>query len=417
MMTNALVIIAITAGSGLGLVIGLRHLELRHRAARRRVYDVSFSRGLGIESGETFVRGLAGLMPPWWRRPLGLPAVVWEITATPERIGYRVWVEAGAADFVLGQLRAAFPAARITPLPTPDEPVTLAGELRLSRTDRMLSIERAEGISASLLSALRPVDDGERLIVQLVVSPAASPVPASPTPERPHTHQPLPATVLSLLSPQRPAPRDKSSKDKLVGPHFLVSLRLGVAATSPDRARQLLRRINGCFHIVSGSGVRLRRRFLPSALVAARICRAATPLLEYPLLVNTRELAALLAVPLGEILVPGLDLSRSRQLPASVALPPSGPTLAVSNYPGSERALTWGLSSMPYHAWILGGTGNGKSTLLANIVSAYLRLDAAVLVLDPMRAIVDTITDLIPEQRRHQVAIIDPESDSVVGVD
>jgi len=410
-----LVAIAVAAAGGSGL-LGLRYLDLRHRAASRLTYSIGLPRNLSAEAVQAFVRGLAGIQLPRWRRALGLPAVVWETGASEERIGFTLHVEAGSTEYVLAQLRASIPSVRVEQAAHDPARPLLAAELRLSNAHRMLAVEQPESISAALLATLRPLRTGERVSVQRIISPATSPGPVVTKSHAKASTDPATA-VLQLFSGRKPqAPRDRAERDKLIGPHFMCSARIGIWADDVARCRHLLRRVLGGFHTLNAAGVSLRRRVLPNLIVARRMAKGATPLVSYPAYLNARELAALLSFPLGEIALAGLDLGRSRQLPPPIALPTSGPAFARSNYHGSDAPLTFGLSSLRYHAWVIGATGSGKSTLLANLLAAYMNLDATIVILDSKRDLVRDVIDLIPAHRAGDLVLLDPADDTPIGL-
>lgn len=284
----------------------------------------------------------------------------------------------------------------------------MAAELRLSNSHRQLAVEHPSDFAAGLLSALRPLGVGERIKLQWALSPATSPGPLRPNP------------ILQKLtgSQKSKSPRrDKSAVAKNEGPHFLMAMRIGVAAKDQLRRRGLLRRVLGVFHRLNGQGVSLRRRWLPNFLAVRRLHQATMPLLLQPCFLNAREAATLLALPTGkDLTVPGLELGRARQLPVPAEVPQNEPPFATSNYPGSSNRLTYGLASLPYHAWIVGGTGTGKSTLLSNLISAYMNMGATVVVIDSKRDLVRDVLDLVPAHRVDDLVLLDPADNHPVGL-
>ena len=401
-------LVAILVASGAAVVV-LRYANLLRRTSTRRTFAISFPRGIKAEAVEDFARSLGGLQLPRSQRLLDGSQVVYEIVATEVAITFYVTTDAGSTDYVLGQLRSAIPGVRISETPPPQNSFNAVGELRLVGGERLLRVDRPEQVSASLLSALRPLSDGEHSTLQWVIAPAA----ASSTVdfllwlgER-----------LGLRQPPPKAKPDKRTRAKQEEPHLLAALRLGAASADQQRARQLLRRLLGACHVVNAPGTHLRRRWVWYWLTQRRLHLRLVPLLGYPFRLTAKEVAALIGVPMGDIVLPGLDLGAARQLPPAPELPPSGPTLAQSNYPGSKRRLTWGPRSLPYHAWVIGGTGSGKSALLHNLVGGYLGAGASVVLLDSKRDLALDVLASIPPQRTRDVVLLDPAADqSVVGL-
>ena len=172
----------------------------------------------------------------------------------------------------------------------------------------------------------------------------------------------------------------------------------------------------GVFHVVNAPEAHLRRRSFPHSVAERRLRLRLVPFAVYPFWLNAKELSALVGIPMGSVVVPGLELGAARQLPVPSELPSKGPALALSNFPGSRRRLTWGPQSLPFHAWIVGGTGSGKSTLLHNLVADYMRAGASIVVLDSKRDFALDVLASVPPSRTREVVLLDPADRSVVGL-
>lgn len=406
------------AAGGLGLLLALRWMIGRCHTSSRQIYEVGFPRGLDSAAVEAFARGLSGLRPPRWRRVLDMPAVVWEVKATAGAITFVVRAEKRCSEFILGQLRAAIPSARVSQLQEPQSfHSSLAGELRLDNSRRQLNVDPAEVVSTAILATLRPLEADESMMVQWVISPADSPLPAAPKPTyTPTGNNPLLQAGRAIFGSNQFVPKTKGERDKRDGPHFHCSVRLGVQAANVARSRHLLKRLTAAFHTANAIGVGFRRRRIASSLTVNRIRRASTSLLAPLCYLNSKEIAALMGAPLGEVTLPGLALGRSRQLPAPSGLPQLGPAFAVSNYPGSTARLTFGLSSLPYHAWVIGPTGSGKSELLRNLIAAYIKLGASVIVFDSKAELARSVADLVPRNRLGDFVLLDPSDSHPIGI-
>ena len=62
------------------------------------------------------------------------------------------------------------------------------------------------------------------------------------------------------------------------------------------------------------------------------------------------------------------------------------------------------------HVYILGKSGTGKSTLIANMAIADIRNRAGVAVIDPHGDLSDILLDFIPSYRVNDVAYLDPST-------
>lgn len=415
-MTQFLLILIASGVAVMTGVLVVRHLDRSTREASRVTYEATFPRGLDVRAVEAFVRALAGLRQPRWQRLLSGPAVVWEIEADAAAVRYRLTIEAGSVEYVTAQLRGAIPSVRLTRVDRNATRPDLSAELRLSNLGRQLRVESPHTSAAAFLAALRPLGRGEHLSVQCVISPCGSPAVSEARSGQAQPVDPLSALLSVVRGRGQQAPRTKPERDKQVGPHFACSLRLAVSAPSVDRQRQLLRRLLAAFHVMNGPGVGFRRRHLPSVVVSPWVADARSSLTAPVVYVNAAELAVLLATPLGDVQVSGLELGSARQLPPPAGLPADGPRFAISNHHDSQRALTYGPRSLPYHAWVIGSTGSGKSTLLLNLIADYMRLGVTVVVLDTKTDLVRDAVELIPEHRVSDLVLIDPSDTHPVGL-
>jgi type IV secretory pathway TraG/TraD family ATPase VirD4 len=116
--------------------------------------------------------------------------------------------------------------------------------------------------------------------------------------------------------------------------------------------------------------------------------------------------------------LPGLPRVTSRQLPPAIHMPHVGTVLAMSTYPGmTNRPLALATSDRLRHAWVLGPTGTGKSTLLSNLIVQDMQAGRAVLVLDPKGDLITDVLNRVPESRSDDVVLIDPSrTDYPVGL-
>lgn len=127
-------------------------------------------------------------------------------------------------------------------------------------------------------------------------------------------------------------------------------VRLGVSAGSQARATSLFGQVWGTLRSLNTPGALLVRRRLPSSVVAGRLADLRLPLTRFGLILNTRELAGLLAFPLGGTYLPGLPRVTARQLPPALHMPRAGTVLAISTYPGmTNRPLALATSDRLRH--------------------------------------------------------------------
>jgi type IV secretory pathway TraG/TraD family ATPase VirD4 len=99
-------------------------------------------------------------------------------------------------------------------------------------------------------------------------------------------------------------------------------------------------------------------------------------------------------------------------------MPHLGAVLATSNYPGmASRPLALATSDRLRHTWVIGPTGVGKSTLLANLIVQDMQAGHAILVCDPKGDLITDVLNRVPESRTNDVVLIDPSrTDFPVGL-
>ncbi|WP_131732896.1 type IV secretory system conjugative DNA transfer family protein [Actinomadura formosensis] len=409
-------LLLLTALAMLGVVLLARWLDGRQWAASLTAYEMALPRGLSAEDVAAFLGHVSSsthaprfnlMTPP----PLGL-----ELHADRSGIRHVLLVPPTMRGTVLAGLRAAMPGVRLEELPErPAIPgrMVVAAEGRLRGLDRPMAHERATQVSSNLLAALQPLAAGTHLCVQWLFVGSRTPAPV--TSQR-HTNA---ETLLELLQGNHLADGEALRAARLKQKQPLLHAVVRVAATG-ERAHALsvFGRAWGALRGQNTPGATLVRRALPSAVVAKRIMDRRLPILAWPVLVNSQELAGILGLPLGDAHLPGLRQQSARQLPPADAMRSTGTVIGLSTYPGmAERPLALKTPDRLRHSWVLGPVGVGKSTLLANMALQDIQAGRGVVVVDPKSDLVADLLNRIPEHRHNDVLIIDPSAtDYPVGL-
>lgn len=393
----------------LGAVLALRAREQRRLDASRKVLRLHFPRQLDADSVAAFVRTLVALGRP--AGPLaGRAAVVFEVAATPGRLEHRLRLPAGGARQVLAQLRAAVPDLVTEPLSEErSAPLAVAVELGLSSRERALRIDQPAAAVAALLAGLQPLNRGERLVVQWVVGAVASVVPAPPPVTR---RQSSASLIAALAHHERERVTAAERRDKHREPVLGAVGRVGAAAATPARAQALLRRAVAVLPVVERPGVHFRPRRLPGRLVAGRTLRAGTPLVAFPAVLNARELAIMVAWPVGGASVAGLAAPRSQLLAPDADVASRGRVIGASDVPGVVRPVAVSVADSLQHLHVVGPTGVGKTTLLGSLAAQDIQAGRSVVVIDPKGDLVAHLLDRIPPEREGDVILLDPTDDA-----
>lgn len=400
-------LVLITGAIGIASVLAVRWRAGRRWATGLEAFKLHIPAGLSVDDISRWLGIVAVLASTSarFRRP---PLVIGiEVRATgADGIEHFALVPGFAEERLLQTLRAGLPGARIEPAPDyldAGAAVNGAHELRLTTTRRPLAVERGEAVATSLLTSLLPLAPGETVQVSWLLAGAGTPQP-------PHRSQPASARH-SPIWPNPGVPRDadaqQAKKDSEL--QLLASLRVGATAVNRKRAAVLVNRTTATLRGLNAPGVRLVRSLVPSKMNASRMRRRALPLRNWQLF-NTKELASIIGVPVGNAFIPGLRMQSARQLPPSPGASRRGVVLARSTYPGSDQLIRMGPDARLRHLWLLGPTGVGKSTLIANMALQDAAAGRGFVVVDPKSDLVTDILARLPESRHDDVLVLDPSS-------
>lgn len=296
------------------------------------------------------------------------------------------------AKTLLTQLRSMLPGVRAEEAPyylIEESTIRAAGELRLTSTSHPLGEERAASAAGALLSALQPLGHGQTIRISWLLAGTTTPHPAR----------------LMHLAPD--LARFRRAKHR--SPLLRACGRVSVSGAPPQIARAYLYRVYSAMRVLDGPGAALVRRILPWRIVAARVRDRSIPITTWPAVLNTRELAGLLGLPLDDVQVPGLVRTAATQLPPPPDLPHRGLVLAYSNYSGlTERPLALRRADQLRHLYLLGPTGSGKSTEIANLAIQSAQSGDGMFVIDPKADLCEDILARLPEERLQDVIVLNP---------
>jgi hypothetical protein len=387
------VVLSIFAG-GLaifGVVIGWRRVDAGRWQRSLVALSLQFPRGLKPDTVSAWLAMLGSLRV----------AFALEVVATDQDIRHYLLVPKARRADLLSGTRSVLPRLRCEDAPGYVEraPVAwrVATELRITHLSHQLAAERAEATAAALLGSLGQLAPGEAVCVQWVLTGVRTP------------------RARAANDPARNLAKAETVKH--AAPLLMAVGRVAVQAP-PGRAGALLSRISGTMRLLDTPGAAVVRRSVPQDLARQRLERRALPLAVWPLAVNAREAAGLVGIPLGDaVSLPGLSLSRSRQLPPGSVPSRGGTPIAVSNYPGwVGQPLVLSPRDRLHHMYVVGPTGVGKSTMLAQMAISDAARGSGLCLIDPKGDLVETVLARLPEAARERVIVLDPsQTDQPVG--
>lgn len=271
---------------------------------------------------------------------------------------------------------------------------------------------------ASALGQLAKLPKGEAVAVQIRVSPAGS------------KWQQTAARVIAAGVPDLSSPTGRSkahpharlieSKISQVG--FSVALRIMAVAESEERAKAIIQNLAGSYGVFTlGEGNSLHVSepafWQKKKLDAAFLGRSAEGAPKNQIF-GAAELASLWHPP-------GLSLSMIKNISWGSYITSDAPeNLPVSSENEEEQkrinffartefrngTATFGIKKddRRKHLYVVGKTGTGKSTMIANMAINDMRNGEGVAVVDPHGDLCDILLDYIPSNRINDVAYLDP---------
>lgn len=358
--------------------------------------DLEFSQALSPDTARAVFLGIAALARQ--------PRLVLEVTGAGGTVSWRL----GADDDValrkaLHVVRTHIPDVLVSPAQTVEavagDQVKLAATLRIAaHRARPLRADSGTGqlaVTRSLLAALAQAGANEVLRFQLVLGVRTW--PRSPSTATGHK-----------------APADESAK---LGQHgFGCCIRVLAVSGTKQRAGQLIGQV----------GAALRGLEAPNQAVRLVTCspksveNVSSPFL-WPLKLSVADLLPL-GLPVADkadTALPGLRPRHPRLLPATSAHPKGGgicyglATHAVER--GQEREIHQPVRDGLQHRHVLGPTGVGKSTLLAQQILQEIDAGLGQIVIDPKSDLITEVLARIPEHRLGDVVVLDPSSARPVG--
>lgn len=279
---------------------------------------------------------------------------------------------------------------------------------------------------ASALGQLAKLPKGEAVAVQLRVAPAGS------------SWQQTAARVIAAGVPDLSSPTGRSKahpharliETKISQVGFSVALRIMAVSENEERAKAIIQNLAGSYGVFTlGEGNSLHVSepafWQKKKLEAAFLGRSAEGAPKNQIF-GAAELASLWHPP-------GLSLSMIKNIswgslitsdaPENLPVSPSqGGPISTENEEEQKRinffartefrngTATFGIKKddRRKHIYIVGKTGTGKSTMIANMAINDMRNGEGVAVVDPHGDLCDILLDYIPSNRINDVAYLDP---------
>ncbi|WP_370368004.1 type IV secretory system conjugative DNA transfer family protein [Catenulispora sp. GP43] len=430
-----------------GLVSGTRLLQrARHRrlmADGARLVSVQLPPQVGTDGAAKFWSHLHAVLRPRWRRLLdGQPHLAFEYCFTEHGAEIGIWVPGVIAPGVVeSAVESAWPGARTTvfnpataPIPTSVNAAT-GGRLRLARCQVLpLNTKHDSDPLRALLGAGSALAPGEHAAVQILARPATghslrvmrrqiNRMRARTAGIRRSSPRALAYATLDELTPgvahvsvpfgtrldPVAAAELRAAVAKSTGSLWECEIRYAAAtteATSPGQARRRTRGVAGA--LAATFGVYAERNWLARRRLHNPVTNMSRRHFDGGDLLNIAELAAVAHLPSDPFAL-GVTRAGARCLAPPPAVSSSSPALVLGDSDaGPDRPIGLNIADARRHTHVLGSTGSGKSTLMANMILDDVAARRGVVVIDPKGDLIADVLDRLPEQAGPRVVLIDP---------
>lgn len=380
------------------------------------------------EAAAQFFAALPHLKSTLWQRLAGTPQPITLEIATINQITYFLMVvPKDVQPYIESQLTASYPKIIISPirdyLPIPEQMKhPSAGKLVLSAASYfpIKTYKEFKDVDplATVLGTMAKAKENDFMLIQFLVAPA------------PGNWQSAGLSAIEKGVPviggepgeTKPHPQKDLIDQKISETGFRVGIKILTDAESQARSQQLLQNLSGSFGsftIGEGNSLSLKKpvitkkRFLTS--ISSRTLRQ-TPKGNY---LNISELATLYHLP-------NQTLSKIKNIAWGASLlgePPENLAVSVNLTDEEKREINF-LARTEFknrmqifgirrtdrrrHIYIIGKTGTGKSTLIANQAIADMRNGEGLAVIDPHGDLSEILLDYIPSKRINDVIYFDP---------
>ncbi len=202
----------------------------------------------------------------------------------------------------------------------------------------------------------------------------------------------------------------KMAMEKVQSPLYAVTVRAFAQSQTLDDSFYLLEKISfAVIQATKGNCNELIHLSNPDYDIATRlsdiVCRQSH---RMGMLLNIDELITLVHVPSESIVSKKLYATtrKTKETPSNA----KGKAFIIgeNTHNGIEDKVTFSLEDRLKHTHIIGATGTGKSTLIANLIAQDIEKGMGIVLFDPHGDLVEDIIALIPEKRLGDVILVDP---------
>lgn len=333
-----------------------------------------------------------------------------EVEASGDLVIHRIGVPAEVVDRVEQLLTALVPNSALT-VTGPRTEFLDAWRVTLTTQHRPLQVSNPEQTARAVLAALTAAKKNEKVVLQWLLGRTHAPRPVAAA-ETSSSVEPWWRPLVGSGVGQLDAERRHALQSKRSDHAYACVGRIATGAVTQGRTRALAVGVLAALRTAEapGIGVKLVRER------SDRFNSVAVPW-RWPYRLNVSELVGLLGWPLGDQPLPGIPRNASRWLRPDRRIKPSRRVLGQATAPGEDRRLGLSIDDARHHLHVIGPTGTGKSTLLANLICQDIAAGRGVVVIEPKGDLVADVLARIPNERIKDVVVLDPtETDYPIGL-
>lgn len=192
---------------------------------------------------------------------------------------------------------------------------------------------------------------------------------------------------------------------------FEVNVRILFSAGKKERAEELLGHAEGAFEQFSSPNLNSFKLEKVEGRKLKSLCFDFCFRLfnnRNKIILNSEEVASIFHFPLGHIGSPKVKWLKAKDSEPSTDLLKEGIILGRNLFRGEETIIRMGDDDRRRHLYIIGQTGTGKSTLIANMIRQDIEDGRGIAFIDPHGDVVEKVLSFIPQNRTEDVIYFDP---------
>lgn len=361
----------------------MRSIGQRELDSRRKTYKVTFPSEVKPQELLNVLRQISGHLNTR-ETLLAVPTFVIETWANDREIIHRISIPWQDADYIINQLQGLMPGIG-TELEKgrPFKQWDAVAEYKVYQSGRPIPVKDAQSMTTSSLLEFSQLEKGESALHQWILTP--------------------------FRAPRRPAEADTPKEvlhaydTKFAEPNFIGTFRIAANAHTRIRAEHIIALVD---RPIRSTG-RFSKAFTWNKDKLRNAVSEASSPWRLGIQVSATELIAFMSWPLGSPLIAGLPHGAMRHLPPTESIPREGRRLGDSTLSGKERPIAMSHEAAATHAALFGGTGVGKTTLMANMAKQDMEAGHGVIVIEAKGDLFYEVLDYVPRDRLDDVVIID----------